>query len=73
MTGPRSRAAVARGVLESERFGQQMALLADRLGRPLPQVRREAHAGLRALVTVQSPLFGLLCSTGCWCRRTPAP
>jgi glycerol-3-phosphate O-acyltransferase len=54
------RRSVARDVLKTGRFGSELATLAAALGRPLPEVEAEAEIGLREIVAVQSPVFGLL-------------
>ncbi|MGQ0528752.1 MAG: 1-acyl-sn-glycerol-3-phosphate acyltransferase, partial [Panacagrimonas sp.] len=51
------RKQVARQVAQSERFQDQVAQLAKRLGRSAESVAAEALVGLEEIVTVQSPAF----------------
>jgi glycerol-3-phosphate O-acyltransferase len=53
----RRRRSCAKEVLATPRFQQQLAALAERLRRPLPEVAAEAREGLEEIVTVQNPLF----------------
>ena len=51
------RRQVARRVLETPRFQQQLDQLADHIGQPRASVEAEAFQGLCEIVTVQSPAF----------------
>ena len=59
-SGPRMRKEVAREVLYSEHFQDQLKLLAEKLGRPLADVHAEAEKGLREIAAVKSPIFSRL-------------
>src|SRR5229473_2236292 len=56
----RTRKRCAKEVLINERFQQQLALLAQRLQRPLTEIRDEVVENLREIVTVQNPLFTMM-------------
>jgi glycerol-3-phosphate O-acyltransferase len=60
----KSREAIAREVLTSARFEAELAALADQIGKPLSEARREADTALRAMVSMHSPFFGFLFSRG---------
>jgi glycerol-3-phosphate O-acyltransferase len=57
---PIVRKEVARNVLNTERFQSQLQLLADKLGRPLQEVRTEAEKGLQEIASIKSPIFNHL-------------
>jgi glycerol-3-phosphate O-acyltransferase len=56
----RSRKSSAKEVLINERFQKQLALLAQRLQRPLTEIRDEVAENLQEIVTVQNPLFTMM-------------
>ncbi len=60
----RSRKHSAREVLATQRFHQQLAVLARRLKRPLDEVTAEATIGLEEIVTVQNPLYSAIFDYG---------
>lgn len=57
---PKARKEVARQVLNTERFQSQLKALAEKLGRPLPEVHAEAEKGLQEIASVKSPAFNHL-------------
>ena len=60
----RSRKSYARDVLESPRFSKQLALLAERLQRPLDEVEAEARTGMEEIASAQNPLFSAMFDYG---------
>jgi glycerol-3-phosphate O-acyltransferase len=60
----KSRRAVAQEVLNSARFAAELAVLANKIGKPLTEARKEAELALRAMVSVQIPLFEFLFDRG---------
>ena len=59
-----TRRAVAREVLNSERFEAELVAVAKKAGKPLTEARKEAYIALRALVSIQTPFFGFLFDRG---------
>ena len=59
-----TRRAVAREVLNSERFEAELVGVAKKAGKPLTEAREEAYIALRALVSIQTPFFGFLFDRG---------
>ncbi|MGQ0503514.1 MAG: 1-acyl-sn-glycerol-3-phosphate acyltransferase [Panacagrimonas sp.] len=51
------RAPTARSIVRTERFSSQINALAERLGRPLREVQKEAETALNDMVAVQNPVF----------------
>jgi glycerol-3-phosphate O-acyltransferase len=69
MTAPasamlRSRKRNANAVLATERFRSQVAMLAERLKRPLAEVLKEASVGMHEIATVQHPAFAMMFDHG---------
>ena len=60
----RSRRQNARDVLATERFQSQLALLAERLKRPLPEVRKEARVGMHEIASAQNLAFTMMWDRG---------
>ena len=60
----RSRKSYAKDVFATERFQQQLGLLAERLKRALPSLKAEVKADLEEIVTVQNPAFTMLFDHG---------
>ena len=60
----RSRKRNAGAVLATERFQKQLALLAERLKRPLAEVRREAEIGMREIASVHNLAFTTMWDRG---------
>ena len=60
----RSRKRNANAVLSTERFRSQVALLAERLKRPLDEVIKEASEGMHEIATVQHPAFAMMFDHG---------
>ena len=60
----RSRQRNARDVLATERFQAQLALLAERLQRPLDAVRKEATVGLREIASTHNLAFTTMWDRG---------
>jgi glycerol-3-phosphate O-acyltransferase len=59
-----TRRAVAREVLNSERFEAELVVVAKKAGKRLTEARKEAYTALRALVSLQTPFFGFLFDRG---------
>ena len=53
----RSRSQNARDVLATERFQSQLALVAERLKRPLAEVKKEARVGMHEIASTQNLAF----------------
>jgi glycerol-3-phosphate O-acyltransferase len=60
----KSREAIAQEVLTSARFDTELTALADKIGRPLSEARKEAYTALRAMVSMHNPFFGFLFARG---------
>ena len=61
---PRTRAGIARVLLDSEPFAAGLAEIAGRTGSPPAEARRRARAALLEMVCVQVPAFGYLLDRG---------
>ena len=60
----RSRSQNARDVLATERFQDQLALVAERLKRPLAEVKKEARVGMHEIASTHNLAFTMMWDRG---------